>query len=75
MTTSVQKRDIKSAQISLRIPSALRPVLAQAAALQNMSVSRLFMNMVTRRRGRLLKSMIYKNSNKADQANRPTKIK
>jgi uncharacterized protein (DUF1778 family) len=40
MTTSAQNPLSKSAQISLRIPLALRPLLAQAAAIQNVSVSR-----------------------------------
>ena len=38
MTTSAQKPRTKSAQISLRIPPALRPVVAQAAAIQNISI-------------------------------------
>jgi uncharacterized protein (DUF1778 family) len=40
MTTSAQNPLNKSAQISLTIPLALRPLLVQAAAIQNVSVSR-----------------------------------
>jgi len=40
MTAFPQNPLSKSAQISLRIPLALRPLLAQAAAIQNVSVSR-----------------------------------
>ena len=40
MITSIKNPNGKSAQISLRIPSEMRSVLAQAAALQNMSISR-----------------------------------
>lgn len=40
MTTSIGKQERKSAQISLRILGALRPLLEQAATPENMSVSR-----------------------------------
>ena len=40
MTTATQNPRRKSAQISLRIPLALRALLAQAAAIQKISVNR-----------------------------------
>ena len=40
MTTASTNPNGKSAQISMRIPPEIRPVLAQAAALQNTSIGR-----------------------------------
>ena len=40
MTTDTQNPHKKSAQISLRIPPELRPLIAQAAATQKISVNR-----------------------------------
>ena len=40
MTTSTKKPRSNSAQISLRIPLELRPLIAQAAAIQKISVNR-----------------------------------
>ncbi|TAG32666.1 MAG: DUF1778 domain-containing protein [Polaromonas sp.] len=40
MTGATQNPDSKSAQISLRIPFGLRPLIAQAAAIQKISVNR-----------------------------------